>query len=211
MKRLAPVFLAAITACGFLFTQAPPAGHEHMDYFTCTESDVGPILDVVWGGLNLVGAVIIASDREAYESPDAAIVSGLAWSILSGSAAAVGFNRVKQCRAAKGLLAQRQSQNHAAPVATGPNDPAAVQTVVVTPPADTLAIGATLQLVATAYHSSGVAIPGRSFTWSSSNDAVASVSNAGLVTANAPGMVVIAANTGNVVGTARLVVVAARE
>jgi hypothetical protein len=37
------------------------------------------------------------------------------------------------------------------------------------------------------------------------------VSNAGLVTANAPGMVVIAANTGNVVGTARLVVVAARE
>jgi len=46
--------------------------------------------------------------------------------------------------------------------------------------------------------------------WSSSNDAIASVSNAGLVTAHAAGAVVIAANTGNVVGTARLVVTAPR-
>ena len=46
------------------------------------------------------------------------------------------------------------------------------------------------------------------FVWSSSNDAIASVNNAGLVTAHATGAVVIAANTDNVVGTANIVVAA---
>jgi len=53
-------------------------------------------------------------------------------------------------------------------------------------------------------------MPDRPFLWSSSNDAIASVSNAGLVTAHAAGTVVIAANAGNVVGTARIVVTAPR-
>jgi uncharacterized protein YjdB len=48
------------------------------------------------------------------------------------------------------------------------------------------------------------------FAWSSSNDAIASVSSAGLVTAHGPGTVVIAANTSNVVGTASILVTAPR-
>jgi len=68
-------------------------------------------------------------------------------------------------------------------------------------------VGAQLQLVAEAHGSSGAVIVNRPFTWSSSNDAVASVSNAGLVSAHAAGAVVIAANTNNVVGTVRVVVI----
>jgi uncharacterized protein YjdB len=85
-----------------------------------------------------------------------------------------------------------------------------VMAVIITPAADTLAVGAQLQLVAAAHTSSGATTLGRMFTWSSSNDAIASVSNAGLVTARAPGSVVIAANTNNVVGTATIFVTGPR-
>ena len=203
--------LATSGACGFLFSKAPPEGHEQLEYFTCTESDAGPIIDIIWGGLNVLGALTVASDPNAYQDPNTTIAIGLAWGGVSTAAAVTGFNRSKKCRAAKALLAQRQAPNRSTPVAGAPLDASAVQTVVLTPQSDTLAVGATLQLVATAYHSSGIPIPAKSFTWSSSNDAVASVSNAGLVSANAPGSVVIAANTGNVVGTARLTIVSAHD
>ena len=205
--------LATSTGCGFIFSKGPPPGHEQMDYFTCTETNTGPILDIVWGGLNLLGALSIASDPDTYEETygvDAStgIVIGLAWTGVSTVSAATGFSRSKKCRDAKLQLAQRQAQYRSGAVPPTSTEAVLVQSVVLSPPSDTLAVGATLQLVATAYHSSGVAIPGKSFTWSSSNDAVASVSDAGLVTAHAPGSAVIAANTANVVGTARLTVVA---
>lgn len=207
--------LAASSGCGFVFSKGPPIGHEQMDYFSCTESNTGPIVDVVWGTLNVIGAISIAADPEAYEAEfgynaTAVIVSGFAWGVVSSVAAATGFKRSKECRAAKLQLAQRQAQSRSTGAGAAV-DARAVQTVVVSPPSDTLPVGATLQLVASAYHSSGMTIPGRAFTWSSSNDAVAWVSTVGLVTANAPGSVTIAANTGNVVGIARLTIVEARE
>lgn len=61
------------------------------------------------------------------------------------------------------------------------------------------------QVVATAMNSGGVSIMNKMFRWSSSNDAIASV-NSGLITAHASGEIVIAANTDNIVGTARIVV-----
>ena len=77
--------------------------------------------------------------------------------------------------------------------------------LALTPSIDTLAIGEQVQLVAAAMSSSGTAIQNKMFTWSSSNDAIASV-NTGLVTAHASGTVVIAANTDNVVGITSIVV-----
>jgi uncharacterized protein YjdB len=58
-----------------------------------------------------------------------------------------------------------------------------------------------------AYDAVGEVIAAGRFKWSSSNDAIASVSNFGLVTAHTSGEVVIAANADNVVGTVRVVVV----
>ncbi len=199
----------SICACGFIFSHGPPDGHERMDYFSCTESNAGPIIDAIWGGLNVLGALVIAGDPAAYDNPDATIASGLVWGVVSGSAAAVGFNKSKKCRVAKQQLAQRQAQGRVAPQPQA--EPAAeqiVQAVAVSPQADTLAVGERVQLTATAHSSSGAPIPNRLFTWSSSNDAIASVGAAGLLTAHATGSVVIAARTGSVVGTASVIVVA---
>ena len=78
------------------------------------------------------------------------------------------------------------------------------------PSEDTVAVGERVQLVASAHSSSGTVIPNRDFIWSSSSDSTASVTNAGLVSARAVGTVVIAAQTGDVTGTARIVVTAPR-
>lgn len=196
--------LTAATGCGFLFVHGPPTGHEQLEYIPCTESDAGPILDIVWGGLNVLGAIVIASSPDEYDNPDLAVASGVAWGVISTASAASGFKKVSACKNARQALANRQAARGAIPISVP--DSAAVIAVVITPAVDTIAAGAQRQLVATAHGSSGATVLGRPFTWSSSNDAIASVSNAGLVSAHAPGSVIIAANTNNVVGTATIVV-----
>ncbi len=197
-------------ACGFIFSHAPPQGHEQMEYFTCTESNTGPIIDFIAAGGYVLSALIVAGDQNNYMNPGAYIAYTLAWGAFTGAAAPVGFAKSRKCRAAKRQLAVRQAaQRQGEPRDLRAAD-VVVQTVVVSPAADTLAIGERVQLGATAYSSSGGIISNQTFTWSSSNDAVASVSNAGLVTAHANGSVVIAANTDNVVGTANIVVASPR-
>ena len=187
----------ATGACGFLFTHAPPDGWEQMDYFTCTEGNVGPILDVVWAGLNAAGFVLVASDPDSDENASAALAFHVIWVGVSGSAAFVGFNKTKKCRAAKQAHAQGRSTSAGGLI---------VDALGISPPADTLTVGDQVQLQATARNSTGGVIPSGTVTWSSSNDAIASVSPAGLVTAHASGSIVIAANADNVVGTANIVV-----
>ena len=81
-------------------------------------------------------------------------------------------------------------------------------TVTVTPANPTLtAIGATQQLTATARDASGNALSGVSYTWSSSDATVATVSTTGLVTAVANGTATIAATApGGAAATATLTV-----
>jgi uncharacterized protein YjdB len=188
------------SGCGFVFAKGPPTGHQQMESFTCNESDAAPILDVVWASLNVLGAVAALSDRDNYDHPDQVIAVGLGWGVFSSFSASHGFDKSKQCRRALAQLAERQAQRH------GNVGAVPVQAVVITPADDTLGVGERVQLVAAAHSSSGEVVANRTFMWSSSNDAIASVSNAGLVTANAPGSVVIAANTSNVVGIARILV-----
>jgi hypothetical protein len=196
--------LAAAAGCGFAFTHGPPANHEQLEYIPCTESDAGPILDLVWGGLNVLGALTVASSPDEFDNPGFTVASGLAWGVFSSFSAASGFKKSSACKSARQALAQRQAARGMMPVMTA--DSGRVAAVVIEPATDTLVVGGQRQLVAVAHTSSGAAVPSRVFSWSSSNDAIASVSNAGLVTAHAVGTVVIAANTGNVVGTARIVV-----
>lgn len=192
--------------CGFFISQAPPENHQTLAGFSCVESNVGPALDLLWGGLNLLGAMQVASDPPAYEDAEQTMTVGFAWTIISGTAAYVGFEKSRKCRTAKQLLAVRLSQGFAPPTQT--TTIAAPAAVEVSPATDTVRVGARLQLVATASASSGFPLQGRQYVWTSSNDAIASVTTAGLVTAHAVGTVVIAARTADVVGTARLVVVA---
>jgi hypothetical protein len=185
--------LAANTACGFVLTRGPPEGHEQMDYFNCTESNAGPIIDVVWAGLNLVGAAV--------ENAGAGVAVGIGWGVVSSAAAIVGFGKTSKCREAKRLQAQRVG---AGVRRTEESADSTVASVSLSPARGTMVVNGQLQLTAAAHNSSGVVVQGRVFLWSSSNDAIASVSASGLVTAHAAGSVVIAARSDGVVGTATI-------
>ncbi|MCC6316494.1 MAG: Ig domain-containing protein [Gemmatimonadaceae bacterium] len=63
-----------------------------------------------------------------------------------------------------------------------------------TPP---MRVGNTLQVTAQALNNQNQPLPGKTFTWTSSNPSVATVSSSGLVTANAVGSVTITAETEN--------------
>ncbi len=78
--------------------------------------------------------------------------------------------------------------------------------VTVTPPADTIALGDTLRLVAKAYDESGHVVAGAVFTWSSSNAAVATVDSSGLVRGVGVGTTTITATVGDASGTSAITV-----
>jgi hypothetical protein len=100
-------FLAYLTVftsgCGFLFVHGPPADHEQRaELFSCTEGNIGPILDVIWASLNAIGLVYYAVDEEFRNDVESAsAVASAGWIVLSGSAAIVGFNKTKKCREAR--------------------------------------------------------------------------------------------------------------
>lgn len=190
---VASLLLLSVPAsgCGFILAHGPPEGHGRMDDFSCTESNVGPIIDIIaFGGL----ALTFATWEPPYgdRDPARAIAASGAAAVVGGSSAAVGFIKSKRCRAAKRQLAERRAQ---------------WRVVVVIPSVDTLAVGERVQLTAAVHGPSGLPIRTAEFTWSSSSDAIASVTNAGLVTAHVIGSVVITARTDSVIGAAHLIVV----
>ncbi len=82
-----------------------------------------------------------------------------------------------------------------------------VASVAVTPASATLvSFGETAQLTASAQDASGNTISGKTFTWSSSDVSIATVSSSGLATAIANGAATITATTEGVQGSASLTV-----
>ncbi|MEP6764478.1 MAG: Ig-like domain-containing protein [Gemmatimonadaceae bacterium] len=89
---------------------------------------------------------------------------------------------------------------------TGPQTPAVVASVSVTPSAPALLVGGTVDLAGTPLDSHGATLSGRTVAWSSSNSAVASVSTTGTVTGIAPGSATVSATVGSVRGDASVTV-----
>ena len=83
---------------------------------------------------------------------------------------------------------------------------ARVATVVVTPPADSIFVGQTLQLTARTYDARGAELLGRLISWSSTNRGATSLSASGLVTGVAFGVDTITATSEGKTGRARVVV-----
>jgi beta-lactamase superfamily II metal-dependent hydrolase len=84
--------------------------------------------------------------------------------------------------------------------------PPPVATVQVTPPGATVESGLTAQLSATARDANGNALTGPTFTWSSSSEAVATVSQQGLVTGLGVGTATITATADGKAGTSAITV-----
>ena len=87
-------------------------------------------------------------------------------------------------------------------------EPPPVTTVTITAPNTTVESGQTLQLVAIARDASGAVVDGRSFQWTTTDGAVASVSQAGLVTGLESGQVEIRAATDGITGSLAITIAA---
>jgi hypothetical protein len=81
---------------------------------------------------------------------------------------------------------------------TGASDVLVVSRIDIEPPGAGLVPGGTQLFTAVPKTSSGIAVPNRTVTWSSANPAIASVSTAGLVTANTLGETVVTATVDQV-------------
>ena len=81
-----------------------------------------------------------------------------------------------------------------------------VASVQVSPSAETIGLGSTLQLTAEAFDENGEAVAGVEFSWESSDAAVAAVDAGGLVTGVAEGVATITASAGSGQGTAKVTV-----
>lgn len=88
------------SGCSFLFVKGPPANHAEMASFDCSESNALPVLDLIWAGLNGIGAASAAGDDQIMNQEQIVGV-GLAWVVVSGISAIYGFNKVGQCKNAR--------------------------------------------------------------------------------------------------------------
>lgn len=86
-------------------------------------------------------------------------------------------------------------------------EPPQVSTVSVSAPAQAVQVGQSLQFVATASDAAGAPIEGVAFQWATSDPAIASVSQTGLLVALAPGQVEVRAAAGTVTGSTLITVV----
>ena len=83
--------------------------------------------------------------------------------------------------------------------------------IVLSPAADTITPGETVQLAVEAFDANGFAVGGAEFAWSSSDVSVAQVDASGLVTAMAAGRAMITAVVGEAWGTSEISVVTAAD
>jgi uncharacterized protein YjdB len=134
----------------------------------------------------------IRNKRISFSSSNSAVATVT----TEGAVIAVGVGTATVSATADGKSAS-------VPVTVTPEQAA---TVTVSPSTVTLRLTNTRQFSAVARNSQNVVITGRTFRWNSSNSAIASVDQAGLVTALGTGAVVITAESEQTVGQAQVIV-----
>ena len=143
---------------------------------------------------------------------DGNVMSGqnVSWSSSNGSFAAVSANGMVAGIAAGSATitatTSGKSGTSAVTINNVPPPPPVVTTVTVSPSAPSILIGATVTLSATVKDAQGNVMTGQSITWSSSNTAVATVSNVGVVNGIAAGSATITASCAGKSGTATVTV-----
>ena len=95
------------SGCSFLFVKGPPAGHEQMRVVSCTDSKTLPLLDAIQAGLGAATAIFALADAGASNTRGSDILSGAGSAVVWGIAASKGYEKVRECRAAKELWALR--------------------------------------------------------------------------------------------------------
>jgi len=163
------------------------------DALTFTQGDQGTqltvaLFDSAGGALSLTGRTIV-------------------WSSNKSSVASVnGSGFVTPGNPGQAVITATLSGTGLSATSTVTVTPVPVASVSVTPSPDTLVVGQQLQLTATPQDANGQALSGRAVTWDGSDDAVATVSSNGRVTALSAGTMTVSATSEGKTGTATIVV-----
>ena len=147
------------------------------------------------------------------KASDGAVVSGVnyTWSSSNtavatisagGLATAVSVGTATIRATGNGIVSEPSTINVTEPP---PPEPV-VAGVTVSPPEETIEVGGTKQFAAKASTADGMEIPDVEFTWSSSDEMVATVDSDGLATGVGAGEAMITAKAGSISGTATLTV-----
>jgi uncharacterized protein YjdB len=126
------------------------------------------------------------------------------WSTSAGTVATVSSSGLVTGVAAGSAVITATSEGKSGSATVTVQPP--ISTITVSPSISNVNVAWTTNLTATARSSNGSTIPGVTFTWSSSNTSIATVSAAGVVTGVAPGNVTISASAGGKTGTAAVTV-----
>jgi len=190
-SRLLPLVILAIAAgCGGSITSSEPTAP------TIAEVVVAPLTAsvTVGGELPLQAAVRDASGL---------LVTGpvLVWTVQDSTIATVSATGVVTARAV-GSTQVAASANGVSGIASVTVMPVPVASVTVAPARVDLTPGARSTLSAIPYDAAGKALAGRALVWASSNPAVATIDEAGVVAAVAPGSATITATSEGVSGSA---------
>ena len=176
---LVPVRRVVVTPDALAFVQGDPAAQ-----LTVT------LLDSIGGTLSPAERPVTFSSN----NPSAATVSSAGLVTPVGPGQAV----ITVTQTGSGLTATATVTVMQVPVAS----------VTIAPSLDTLIVGQSVQLVATAKDASGNTLPGRTIVWDGSDNSVAVVSSGGRVTAQASGTMTVTATSEGKTGTATIVVLA---
>ncbi len=152
-----------------------------------------------------VGATVSLNATVRDEDGVVLEASGLGWSSSDESVATVSVSGLVT-GVAPGTVTITAQAGLAASGTASVRVLAGVVSVAVSPTTGSLSPGQTLQLSATPRDAGGLPVTGASVTWSSGNNAVATVSLTGLVTAVADGQATITAESEGVTGTATITV-----
>ena len=161
--------------------------------------EVSPSADTIGAGSTLQLAAVgfdengnaVADAAFSWESSDAAVATVDASGLVTGVTVGVAT-----------ITASAGSASGTAVVTVMQR----VASVEVSPSADTIGLGSTLQLAAAGFDENGNAVAGTAFSWESSDAAVATVDASGLVTGVTMGVAKITASAGGGQGTAEITV-----
>ncbi len=103
MNRIAEVMGAlalagACSGCGLLITQSPPRNHAQLPYFSCTESNAGPIIDLAMGALYGISALTYEPSDYSLSTADAGSLRAT-WGVMGAGMLVSGCSAVPSSRA----------------------------------------------------------------------------------------------------------------
>ncbi len=158
-----------------------------------------PHVDIAPGGKVQLTAALYDAAQNALSG------RAITWSTSTATVATVDANGMMTAVATGSATITATAEGKTG-VATITVTQAAVASVVLSPTPLSMSVGQTTQLAATLTDSSGNVLTGRTVTWASSNNASATVSDQGVVTAVAEGTATITATSEGKSGTAAVTV-----